>query len=90
MFFHLVIRTFPKKSRFYEEFCLPKYNGVESQQTFGGACRLHLHYRGIIQPKDQLESRSNYSKKLAQLSESIGNRREMEGCKSVPVGSPKG
>jgi hypothetical protein len=52
---------------------------------FGGTCRLHLQGQTISQARNQHESRWQ-----AEISDYVGNRNEVEGSKSVSIGSLAG
>jgi hypothetical protein len=56
----------------------------------GETCRLHLQGPRISQARNQREAGGKQSNQLANISDYIGNRREMEERNSVPVGSPVG
>jgi hypothetical protein len=50
---------------------------LKVSRLFGGICRIHLQDRRMSRTRNQPEARSNQSNRLAEISDCIGNGREM-------------
>jgi hypothetical protein len=59
---------------------------LEVNWRFGETCRLHLQGRRNSQARNKREAGNKQSNRIAEISDYIGNRREMQE-KSVPVGN---
>jgi hypothetical protein len=63
---------------------------MKANRRFGGTCRFHLQDRRIRKKRNQREAGSKKSNRLAEISDYVGKRREMQEKKSVSVGWPIG
>jgi hypothetical protein len=57
---------------------------------FGETYRLNLQGQEHAKQETTVKTSGKHSNRQARILDSIGNRREMEECNSVPVGSPMG
>jgi hypothetical protein len=85
--FMVVTKNIMKSSAFWD---ITPCSPLKVNQRFGGTRRLLLQVGRISQARNQRKAGGKENKLLAETSEYVVNRREMEDSKSVPVGSPVG
>jgi hypothetical protein len=63
---------------------------LKVNRRFGGTCHVHLQCWRISQARNQCEAGGKQNSRLAEISDYVGNRKEMKDSKPIPIVLPVG